>query len=254
MSACSSQRPTLLASPTSRATRLKHQPGTLDRRSAPRAGLVSAMRPCLDAVGTPVVTRSRPPTCAGRRWPSPSNRFRSSVGCFPTECTGAGRLTTDREGSCAPKGILISAERRPQAVATKRATCANGDIRNSPWPVIRVRIEEVRGSIPRSSTTFGGRHGEFVPGRDGHKVVANGRGRSDPDEPIQLPQRSGPSTMSAQRRGNAGFRPAELSSSGCLRCSAADQVLPFRLPKPCVLAPRRSRLDATDRSDDAPRW
>ena len=103
------------------------------------------------------------------------------------------------------KGILISAERRPPAVATKRATCANVDIRDSPWPVNRVRIEEFRGSIPRSSTTFGGRHGEFVPGRDGHEVVANGRGRSDPDEPIQLPQRSGPSTMSAQRRGNVGF-------------------------------------------------
>ena len=30
-------------------------------------------------------------------------------------------------------------------MAPNGATCANGDIRYSPWPVIRVRIEERRG-------------------------------------------------------------------------------------------------------------
>jgi hypothetical protein len=52
-------------------------------------------------------------------------------------------LTTDR-GVSAPQRHLD--QRWTPTVSS--ATCANGDIRDSPWPVIPVRDEEVVGSNP----------------------------------------------------------------------------------------------------------
>ena len=46
---------------------------------------------------------------------------------------------------------------------------------------------------------------DFVPGGDGHEVVADGRGRSDADEAVDVPDRLGPSVVSAQGRPNAEF-------------------------------------------------
>jgi hypothetical protein len=55
-----------------------------------------------------------------------------------------GREPGDRQrGHAHRKGTSICAKRRPLAVVPNRATCVNGDIHYSSWPVIRVRIEVV---------------------------------------------------------------------------------------------------------------
>ena len=57
------------------------------------------------------------------------------------------------------KDITLDVERRWFTTVHAVPNCENGGDWLWARPVIRVRIEEVRGSIPRSSTTF-------VPGRD----------------------------------------------------------------------------------------
>ena len=77
---------------------------------------------------------------------------------------------------------------------------ARGTVRRAVW---RRWVQRVLGRIPWSS-------GAFVPGRDGHQIIANRHGRGAPNETLELTNRFGAPVVLSQIRYDGGSFAVEL--------------------------------------------